>query len=193
MVALAFYLCFAPPSRDAEPVPPSAHHILPKQKAPLVQGRKGQPSVVPPWFDDRIANPENPRPIVALWQPSNKGPRANGRTRRGLSGIRSSVDPLDSQATFGGGHCEGSQPPGRAGTLFSSRNRFARADPAYSSCSPSFLMQFVTTLYHVAVPMSTMMTHDSRTHALSPTLCRSHLPQARQIHPRCLDTQPGLL
>ena len=81
--------------------------------------------------------------VVALCKPSNKGSRGNGRTRRGLSEPAGSVRPLDSQATFGGGRCEGLQPV----TLFSFPFRgLARADPAYSSCSLSFRMRFVIEL-----------------------------------------------
>jgi len=116
-------------------------------------------SAVPPWFNNGFQKSTDP--VVALCSPSfflsfsildrtfsildrtvevetARGPRGNGRTRRDLSSTYCLVQPLDSQATFGGGRCEGLQPA----TLFSSRfcgeKRFARAVPAYSSCSPSF-------------------------------------------------------
>lgn len=108
-------------------------------------------------------------------QPSNKGHRGNGRTRRGLSWPTGLVQPLNSQATFSGGRCEGLQPV----TLFSAQvpvgDSLARAVPAYSSCSPSLSIQFVFKLYHEVTLSSTTKQLEHRLHPVVSSQGENHI------------------
>ena len=84
------------------------------QKAPFVQGRKGPPSAVPPWFSAGFQPPTNSG--VALCSPPTRALAVTGEPGETCPVPAGPVRPLDSQATFGGGRCEGLQPV----TLFSS-------------------------------------------------------------------------
>jgi len=96
--------------------------------APSVQGRKGL------FRGTTLIRRLGRRALSPSRAPSApKGCRANGRTRKGLSG--KPVQPFDSQATFGRWRCGGLAAGGPP--LCPATGRFARALPTYSSCSSS--------------------------------------------------------